>query len=209
MKIVVLGANGRTGRLVIQQALAAGHTVTGLVRSADSLGGFQHDRLSLEIGDVTDPDFLKSVFPGHDAVVSTVGPRSTTKTACSIYPKAAAAMVEAMLATGLRRILITSTALLFPPSGLFDRVIQRIAKNNKEAAASMEALVGDAGLDYTFVRPGFLTDRNEPEFSSTADAAPKDGRSVSRLALANFIVTELDRSAHIGQAVGISVGKAV
>ncbi|TMD53495.1 MAG: hypothetical protein E6I85_08270 [Chloroflexi bacterium] len=37
MKLVVLGATGRTGRLVVEQALAAGHTVTALVRSPEKL----------------------------------------------------------------------------------------------------------------------------------------------------------------------------
>lgn len=208
MKIVLLGANGRTGRLVVRQALASGHTVTGLVRSADSLKSFQHERLTVENGDVSDPAFLRRVFRGHDAVVSTVGPRATSKAACSIYPDSAAAIVEAMLTSGLKRVLVTSTALLFPPSGIIDHVVHKIAKNNQEAAASMEALISNADLDYTFVRPGFLTDRNDPEFFRTAGAAPKGGRSVSRLALANFIVSELDRSDHVGGVVGLSSRKA-
>jgi uncharacterized protein YbjT (DUF2867 family) len=37
MNLVVLGATGRTGRLVVEQALAAGHTVTALVRSPEKL----------------------------------------------------------------------------------------------------------------------------------------------------------------------------
>ncbi len=37
MKLLVLGASGRTGRLVVEQALAAGHTVTALVRSPEKL----------------------------------------------------------------------------------------------------------------------------------------------------------------------------
>ncbi len=37
MNLLVLGATGRTGRLVVEQALAAGHTVTALVRSPEKL----------------------------------------------------------------------------------------------------------------------------------------------------------------------------
>jgi uncharacterized protein YbjT (DUF2867 family) len=37
MNLVVLGASGRTGSLVVEQALAAGHTVTALVRSPEKL----------------------------------------------------------------------------------------------------------------------------------------------------------------------------
>ncbi len=68
----------------------------------------------------------------------------------------------------------------------------------------MESLISNAGLDYTFIRTGFLTNRDDSEFTKTEGAAPKDARSVSRLALANFIVYELDRSDHIGGIVGLS-----
>jgi uncharacterized protein YbjT (DUF2867 family) len=37
MNLVVLGATGGTGRLVVAQAVAAGHTVTALVRSPEKL----------------------------------------------------------------------------------------------------------------------------------------------------------------------------
>lgn len=203
MNIVLLGANGRTGRLVIKQALAGGHTVTGLVRSADSLGEFQHDRLMVQVGDVTDPTFLTQVFPGHDAVISTVGPRTPRKAHCRIYSDSAAAIVAAMRATGVKRVLVTSTALLFPPSGVFDRVLRMIAKNNQNAAAVMEATIRDADLDYTFARPGFLSDGDDPGYMVKQGAKQSGGRSVSRLALANFLVTELERPAHMRQIVGL------
>ncbi len=208
MKIVLLGANGRTGRLVMRQALAAGHSVTGLVRSADSLGDVQHDRLQVRVGDVSDPAFLKQVLPGHDAVISTVGPRTPTKSACTIYSDSAAAIAEAMQATGLKRVLITSTALLFPPSGVFDHVVRLIARNNQKAAALMEDLIREAGLDYTFARTGFLTNGDDPDFIKAEGAAPEGGGSISRLALANFLVTELKQSDHVGEVVGLCVKKA-
>ncbi len=208
MKIVLLGANGRTGRLVMRQALAAGHTVTGLVRSAESLNGVQHEGLQIRVGDVSDPAFLQQVLPGHDAVISTVGPRTPMKSACTIYSDSAAAIAEAMQATGLKRVLITSTALLFPPSGIFDHVVRVIARNNQKAAALMEDLIRNAGLDYTFARTGFLTNRDDPNFNKAEGAVPDGGGSISRLALANFLVTELKQSDHVGEVVGLCENKA-
>lgn len=208
MKIVLLGANGRTGRLVMRQALATGHTVTGLVRSADSLSDVHHDRLQVRVGNVSDPTFLKDVLPGHDAVVSTVGSRSPMKSACAIYSDSAAAIAEAMQATGLKRVLITSTALLFPPSGIFDHVIRVIARNNQKAAALMEDLIRNAGLDYTFARTGFLTNGDDPNFTKAEGAVPDGGGSISRLALANFLVTELKQSDHVGEVIGLCENKA-
>jgi len=203
MKIVLLGANGRTGREVMRLALQAGDAVTAVVRSADSLTDVRHERLQIVVGDVCDPGFLKTVFAGHDAVVSTVGPRTPTKSACTIYSRSAAAIVEAMQATGLKRVVITSTALLFSPRKVVDHVLQVIAKNNRNAAGLMEARIREAGLDFTFARTGFLTEGDGPCYR-TADGAMPGGRgSISRRALAEFLVTELKQSDHVAEVVGL------
>ena len=193
----------------MRRALAAGYTVTGLVRSPDSPGNMQHDRLQVRVGDVCDPEFLKTAFPGHDAIISTVGPRAPTKSACAIYPDSAAAIAEAMQATGLKRVLITSTALLFPPSGLFDHILRVIARNNQKAAAQMEDLISEAGLDWRFARTGFLTNGEDEKFEKAEGAMPGAGGSISRLALANFLFTELERADHVGEVVGLCGVKAV
>ncbi len=203
MRIVLLGANGRTGREVTRLALAAGDTVPGLVRSAESLADMHHDRLRVRVGDVCDPEFLKAVLPGHDAVISTVGPRTPTKSACRIYSESAAAIAEAMKATGLKRVIVTSTALLFQPAGTGDRVLRWIAGNNLRAADLMEARIRDAGLDWTFARTGFLTDDKERAYRRAAGAMPEGGGSISRSALAEFLVSELKRSDHVGEVVGL------
>ncbi|MEO0952092.1 MAG: NAD(P)H-binding protein [Pseudomonadota bacterium] len=203
MNIVLLGANGRTGRLFLQMALASGHSVTGVVRSAKSLEGVQHERLTTRVGDVCDLAFLKDVLPGHDAVVSTVGPRSPTRSACLIYSRSGQAIAEAMQATGLKRVLLTSTALLFPPASTFDHALRWIARNNQKAAGLMEDRVREAQLDYTFARTGFLTNAEDAAFEKANNAAPEGSNSLPRLALANFLLIELDRSDHVGQVVGL------
>ena len=52
--LVVLGAAGRTGRLLVEHALAAGHSVTALVRSPEKLT-LRHPKLRVVVGDATDP----------------------------------------------------------------------------------------------------------------------------------------------------------
>lgn len=203
MKIVQLGANGRTGREVMQLALEAGDSVTGLVRSADSLGDMKHDRLQVHVGNVCDPGFLKTALPGHDAVISTLGPRTPTKSACAIYSASAAAIVEAMRATGLRRVLVTSTALLFPPTKILDHVVRLIARNNFKAAGLMEECIRGADLDWTFTRTGFLNDDNKRGYRKAVGVMPDAGGSVSRSALAEFLFTELKQSEHVGDVVGL------
>ena len=72
MNLVVLGATGGTGRLVVEQALAAGHTVTALVRSPEKLT-LSNPSLRVIAGQATDPSAVSRAFDGADAVISVAG----------------------------------------------------------------------------------------------------------------------------------------
>src|SRR5712692_9041195 len=72
MNLVVLGATGGTGRLVVEQALAAGHTVTALVRSPEKLT-LSNTNFRVIAGQATDPSAVSRAFDGADAVISALG----------------------------------------------------------------------------------------------------------------------------------------
>src|SRR5260370_11711527 len=76
MNLVVLGATGRTGRLVVEQALAAGHTVTALVRSPEKLPTGSPN-LRVVTGHATDPAAVSRALEGADAVISTLGGKAS------------------------------------------------------------------------------------------------------------------------------------
>jgi putative NADH-flavin reductase len=75
MKLFVIGATGRTGQEVVQQALARGHQVTAFVRSPEGVG-VRNERLTVIKGDATDEEQLFNAMQNHDAVISTLGPRA-------------------------------------------------------------------------------------------------------------------------------------
>src|SRR3954452_12208272 len=70
-KILVLGATGGTGRLIVKEAIARGHAVTALVRSPDKAGDLNGAKLV--VGDVRDVGVLREALKGQDAVVSALG----------------------------------------------------------------------------------------------------------------------------------------
>jgi uncharacterized protein YbjT (DUF2867 family) len=72
MKVLVFGATGPTGRLVVERALEQGHTVTGFTRQPASLLG-RHRRPRPNAGDVLDPAAVLRAVEGHDAVISAFG----------------------------------------------------------------------------------------------------------------------------------------
>ena len=71
MNLLVLGATGRTGRLVVEHALAAGHTVIALVRSPEKLTNGSSN-LRVVRGSATDKSDLARALEGADAVISTL-----------------------------------------------------------------------------------------------------------------------------------------
>ena len=71
MNITVLGAAGATGTHVLQQALAAGHSVTALVRSPEKLA-VTDPKLRVVQGDATDQASVARALEGSDAVISTL-----------------------------------------------------------------------------------------------------------------------------------------
>src|SRR5258706_13870479 len=72
MNIVIFGANGPTGRLLTQQALEKGYTVTAFTRHPETFP-IQGARLRVLSGDVYDLAAVEQAVAGQDAVPSAVG----------------------------------------------------------------------------------------------------------------------------------------
>ena len=200
MKVLVLGANGRTGREFIDLALAAGDQVTALIRSADRLADLEHPHLVIQVGDPCDRDLLASIMPGHDVVVSALGPRRPTRSASAIYFESAAAIVDAMRASGVERLLLTSSALLFPDQALLGRLLRIAVPAIVRAAGRMETLIRDSDLDWTIARTGFLND----DRSDTYRTSSGEGGTISRAGVARFLRHEAMRGEHVREVVGLA-----
>jgi putative NADH-flavin reductase len=78
MKITVFGASGKTGSLLVDEALKSGHVVTAYVRKRESIKS-DHPNLRVVEGYLNEKEKLKSVISGSDACISTLGGASLTK----------------------------------------------------------------------------------------------------------------------------------
>lgn len=81
MKILVLGATGRTGRLFTRKALEEGHSVTAYVRSPDKARALlgAHPNLTITPGDLNDAERLAAASAGQDVMVSLLGQKATVR----------------------------------------------------------------------------------------------------------------------------------
>jgi putative NADH-flavin reductase len=191
--VVVLGAAGRTGRLIVAEALRSGHRVTAAVRNPASIPTTQD--LRVERADVRDTDSLRAVIHGHDAVVSAIGPAG--RKADNLYSDGARTTVAAMQACGVNRLLaITSVGVRHddPHHAWWYRgLIRPIGADLYADMARMEQIVRGSDLDWTFVRPTYLQDRESTgAYRVTNNSTPKGGWRIARTDVAHFIVEELE-----------------
>jgi putative NADH-flavin reductase len=200
VKLFVIGATGRTGREIVQQALARNHHVTAFVRSPESIR-LKNERLIVLKGNAMDENELFRAMQNHDAVVSTLGPREVFKLS-SILHDSALATTGAMNRAGVKRLVVLSAAAHFP--GILNRIASFIMRNHMRDSLAMEAIVQASGLDWTIARPPRLTQEGYTTYRSREDAAPRMGFSLSRKAVAAFMLNAIEQKKHFHKIVGIA-----
>jgi putative NADH-flavin reductase len=207
MRILILGATGGTGRALLGQARDRGHAVTAFVRSPEKLAALA-DGIAIRQGDPRNVDDLRAVLPGHDAVVSALGPPGPGPT--TILRDGARSLVEAMRTGGPRRVIVVSAAVLFDDLGVLGRLLRwTLLRNVAADFTEMERIVRASGLDWTIARPPRLTNgaltgvyRIRDEHPPVASALA----SISRADVAHFVLGELQQNAHVHHIVGIASG---
>ena len=200
MKLFVIGATGRTGREIFEQALARGHHVTAFVRSPESIT-LKNERLTVLKGNAMDENQLFNAMQNHDAVLSALGPRKPFKPS-SLLHDSALATTRAMNRSGVKRLLVLSAAAHFP--GIPNRIVSLILRNHMRDSRAMEQVVQASGLDWTIARPPRLTEEDYATYRSREDAAPKMGFSLSRKAVAALMLDAIEQQKHFRKIVGIA-----
>jgi len=204
MRLFILGATGGTGRALIDQAVERGHRVTAFVRSPQKLGS-PRGGLTVLQGDPRSVDELRAALPGHDAVLSALGPPGPGPT--TIVGDAARSTVTAMQATGVLRLLVVGVAVLFEHQGILSAILRRtLLRNVAKDSAEMERVVLASGLDWTIVRPPRLTNGPLTRRYGVSDGRlPRGARlTVGRADVAHFLLEELERPAHVHRIVGMA-----
>lgn len=189
MKIVVFGASGRTGRLVVEQALAAGHEVTAVVRDPGKLA-IADEALRVVQGAADQPDTIGAAVLGAQAVISAVGSGKGTLTAL------AQNLVPAMSAAGVHRLVSLVGAGVSTPGdqhslgrtvmlGLMHLVARDVLADAVQHAKDVEA----SSLDWTLVRPPRLTDGPATgRITHAAHMVLGPASSITRADLAAFMI---------------------
>jgi len=193
--IVVFGANGRTGRLVVTHAVHRGHTVTAFVRDASKQ--WFPDAVAVRQGDPHDAAAVADALLGQDAVVSALGPIAGETT--TEISDATRTIVEAMASVGVRRIAIAANTRVFTDDVVTGEFANVAAEHRRDLA-----ILRGSGLDWTVVAAPLLTDETVGASYVAAVDEMASGRSVTREDFATALLDALDNDDWIGHAVGVA-----
>jgi uncharacterized protein YbjT (DUF2867 family) len=206
-RILVIGASRGIGLETVRAALAAGHEVRALARSAAAIP-VADQRLEKIAGDALDPPVVERALQDVDGVIQAIGASfgpATLIGGTTLFSRATRVLVDAMRFKGVRR-LVAVTGLgagdsrgrggLLYDSLVFPLVLKRLY-DDKDV---QEQIIRSSGLDWTIVRPGLLL--NGPATGrARALAEPATWRvgTVRRTDVAAFLVDELQSRAFVGR----------
>jgi putative NADH-flavin reductase len=203
MRLAILGANARTGRLLVQQALDADHDVTAFLRQPDTYP-IRHAHLALVKGDSTDAAEVARAIVGADAVLNTIGPVKDAPD--GLMQQTAANIVAGMKASGVQRLIyLTGAGVKDPkdPPSLGASVMVPLMKLMAgKVLADSEAgarLVQASDLQWTVVRAPRLGD--DPPRGTYAAGYIKAGFTpMSRADVAAFLLWQVTDSQFVRES---------
>jgi uncharacterized protein YbjT (DUF2867 family) len=211
-RVLVLGATGRTGQLIVQAALQRSLSVVALVRDPAKLSGLQSPRLSVVQGSPTSAADLKAAIAGCDGVMSALSIIRTTDMpwgapvgSVSLMSDSMRALVPVMQEAGVRRLVVLSSwgvADDRPNTPWFFRAVLRWTYLAPVFADhdAQDAVVRGSGLDWTLVRAVGFTNSDDPSKTvvSHADSTSLPGMAwISRRLVAEGMLNCLSDDAPI------------
>jgi putative NADH-flavin reductase len=206
MNILILGATGPTGKLLVDLALKQGHIVTALVRDKAKLT-IQHELLRVHEIDILDESALSGELLNQDVVLSALGTGRDLHS--DIISRAMPVLISAMNRAKVRRLIFLSSfgvGETRKQASFFSKLFFRLAlKDILADKFKADQMLRASDLDYTLVYPTRLTN------------GPKTGKykvgvsikiafypSVSRADVVDFILTEIKENHFIRQTAIIS-----
>ena len=210
MNITIFGASGKTGSILVNEALRKGHHVTAFVRQASRIN-LRHKNLQVVEGSLKNMDQLRSALAGKQAVISALGVSKTLHHDPEVI-EGISHIVQAMAKENVPQMIYQSVFLTETGPGEFSffvrNILKRIIRKEVEDHRVKEKLIREAVTNYTLVRPVRLT--NGPftgKFHHGIMIASTDFLpSISRADVAYFMLQQLTDETYRNKAVRLMAG---
>lgn len=201
--VLILGAHGKIAQLVETQLLAeTDHHLTLFLRNADRLNVTDSKRETVIEGDAADKGELIKALDGIDIVYANLSGKN--------IEDQAKAVVSAIDRTNVQRLIWISTL------GIYDEVPGNFGKWNHqqldggylETYGAAAKVIEESDLDYTIIRPAWLSNKDIVSYETTQKGEPFKGTEVSRKSIADLVVSLInDPSKEIRHSLGVNQPK--
>ena len=200
--VLVMGASGSVGRLIVKGGLTRSYAMTGFVRAADSQ--FSKD-VRLIVGDALDPEAVSRAVAAHCAVIYALGAKTLGPT--TFFSESTRILLDAMRHHRVARLVAITGVGAGDTRGhggvVYDRIIfplfTRNAYNDKDR---QEVLIRDSGVEFTLVRPASFRNHHAPtplRVLTNVNGAVLT--MISRQEVADFVLDQVLDRRFIRQAV--------
>jgi uncharacterized protein YbjT (DUF2867 family) len=181
VKVVVLGAHGQVAQIVERFLFADKDVDTTLfLRNAERMADKKSQATIIE-GSATDAAQLEKAMKGQDIVYANLGGQND-------IDLEAEAVIEAMKNANVKRLIWISTL------GIYDEVPGKFGEWNKKTLgdyiteyAKAVKRIEDSGLNYTIIRPTWMTNKDEVDYEKSKKGEPITDTEVSRKSVAAYV----------------------
>jgi putative NADH-flavin reductase len=206
MRILVLGATGSVGRLLVEEALSRGHEVRALARTPEKLDDLA-GRVSVVRGNALDSDAVSRAVEGREAVFYAIGAGNVRQT--TLFSESTRLLLAAMERHRVGRLICLTGVGAGDTKGhggfLYDRILYPLfTKGLYRDKDAQERLIRQSGVDWTIVRPATFRARTQSgPLQAVVEVEGVTLRGISRNEVAEFMLDVLEQHRFVRQAVFI------
>jgi putative NADH-flavin reductase len=195
MKVALIGAGGNLGSRVLEELLARGHQVTGIVRHPERLE--RRPNVEFRQADASDADQLAPALMGHEAVITTI----------PFFGVRTEELIAAVKRAGIKRLLVSGSAgnLEVEPGVQLiatRSLSEHVKSEHLDSREAFKLLRREQDLDWTYLAPAALLTpgKRVGTFRLGGDQLLRDRLGESRISMEDLAIVirdELENPQHI------------
>jgi uncharacterized protein YbjT (DUF2867 family) len=214
MKILLLGATGRTGKLIIEEAIKRGHKISAIARDPEKLKDL---KIEITQGTPYDYETVEKAINGCDAVINTLNvsrksdnPWASLAAPRDMISKSASNAIKAMEKAGVKRFVALSTLGAGRSWKTSPAILKFIVSISNLKFAFLdhgrqEEILENSAIDYTICRAPMLSDKkNDTGAMATPEINKPSNMILSRNSAAEFFLKIIENNEHIRETISIS-----
>lgn len=191
--ILILGATGRIGKLLVPLFNKEEHNITVYVRDAKKFG--ESNNMNMIEGNVLDETALTESMKGQDIVIAVLSGDLLTY---------ANNIVSALKKNAVKRIIwVTGMGIHHEVPGEVGKLLDDLCRQMPEYVQAADAIAA-SGTPYTLIRAAHLTDGNNEQYYIQHEGEELHANSVDRIAVAHLIYDLIVNEEGINESLGIT-----